>query len=563
MFKLSQFNGGRVPPMRILSRENRCYALMHLSLNTFTGKEWGYGDDDPALFNPTDFNADQIAEACRGGGLAGIIIVCKHHDGFCLWPTRTTPYNITSSPFRNGKGDLVREMADACRKAGLKVGFYVSPWDRNHPEYGRPAYLKVYQEQLREIYSGYGPAFEAWFDGANGGDGWYGGACEKRKIDPSAYYEWEKTWQIVRELQPDAAIFSDVGPDLRWAGNENGFAAPDAFGSYTPHPHDPGREPAPGYTVWQEGFEGHADGAFFIPPECDVPLRPGWFYHAEEDEEVRSLSTLVDLYLNSVGCGGFLNLGIAPDRRGRLHDNDVRRLAEFKRAVDALNSPALFSRTFSLTSRSEVTIEFGGAKRFNLLELSENMTEQGEAVRRYAVELRTEGVWRPLVSGKAIGLRRLKTFSEVAGEALRIALPDAEPEEVELTVSIRLVPAELLRKEPVSAPVRKNCRILEQGKTNGMTTEWRLGKNCGIGGFVFSPFEDVPNGTPDRYRFEVLSDSGWRTVAEGEFSNLRANPVPQRVVFAPVSASAVRLTALRMLDSGTELRFREFSLILK
>ena len=536
---------------------------MHFSLNTFTGKEWGYGDDDPQIFNPSDFSADQIAEACKAGGLAGIIIVCKHHDGFCLWPTKTTPYNISKSPFRNGKGDLVREMADACRKAGLPVGFYVSPWDRNHPAYGTPGYVKVYQEQLREIYSGYGSAFEAWFDGANGGDGWYGGACEKRKIDPSSYYEWEKTWQIVRDLQPDAAIFSDAGPDLRWPGNENGFAAPDAFGSYTPHPRDPGREPAPGYTVYQEGFEGHADGKFFIPPECDVPLRPGWFYHAEEDAEVRSLSTLVDLYLNSVGCGGFLNLGIAPDRRGRLHDNDVRRLAEFKRAVDALNSPALFSRTFSLTSRSEVTIEFGGTKRFNLLELSENMTEQGEAVRRYAVELRTAGVWRPLVSGKAIGLRRLKTFSEVAGEALRIALPDAEPEEVELTVSIRLVPAEQLRKEPVSAPVRKNCRILEQGKTNGMTTEWRLGKNCGIGGFLFTPFENLPDGTPDRYRFEVLTDSGWRTVAEGEFSNLRANPVPQRVVFAPVSASAVRLTALRMLDSGTELRFREFSLILK
>lgn len=190
---LSHFNSGRVPAARILNRGNRCYAIMHFGLNTFTGKEWGFGDDDPRIFNPSDFSADQIAEACRDGGLAGIIIVCKHHDGFCLWPTKTTPYNISRSPFRNGKGDLVREMADACRKAGLQVGFYVSPWDRNHPAYGTPGYVKVYQEQLREIYSGYGPAFEAWFDGANGGDGWYGGACEKRKIDPSAYYEWEKT----------------------------------------------------------------------------------------------------------------------------------------------------------------------------------------------------------------------------------------------------------------------------------------------------------------------------------------------------------------------------------
>ncbi len=561
MFKLSQFNGGRVPPMRILSRENRCYALMHLSLNTFTGKEWGYGDDDPALFNPTDFNADQIAEACRGGGLAGIIIVCKHHDGFCLWPTRTTPYNITSSPFRNGKGDLVREMADACRKAGLKVGFYVSPWDRNHPEYGRPAYLKVYQEQLREIYTNYGPAFEAWFDGANGGDGYYGGACETRKIDPSTYYDWENTWQIVRELQPDAAIFSDIGPDLRWSGNENGFAAPDAFGSYTPHARETGFAPAPGFCIWQQGYEGHADGEFFIPPECDVPLRPGWFYHADEDEQVRSLPALIEMYLNSVGAGGFLDLGIAPDRRGRLHENDVKRLAEFKKAVDTLNGADCFTSGFEIAAGASKVLEFGKNCTFNLLDMTEEIAGKGEGVLEYEIEARENGEWKPLVRGKAIGLRRIKTVPETVCNALRFHLFSANCATVRLELSCRRVPAELLKKEVKKELPKKEFWKLESGKTNGKSVEWRLGKNCQIHGFVFAPCPEIPQGTPDKYRFEVLSDGKWENVAEGEFANLRANPIPQTVKFASVTCNACRLTALRMLEPGDTPAFREFGIL--
>lgn len=561
MLNLSQFNSGRIPSMRILARKNRCYALMHFSINTFTDREWGYGDENPELFNPTDFSAAQIAEACRDGGLAGIIIVCKHHDGFCLWPTRTTAHNISHSPFRNGKGDLVREMADACRSAGLQVGFYVSPWDRNHPEYGRPAYLRVYREQLREIYSNYGPAFEAWFDGANGGDGYYGGAYETRKIDPSTYYDWENTWQIVRELQPEAAIFSDVGPDLRWPGNENGLAAPDGFGCYTPHAREAGFSPAPGFTLWQEGGEGHMDGQYFMPPECDVPLRPGWFYHADEDDYVRSVPALSEMYLNSVGAGGFLDLGIAPDRRGRLHENDVRRLAEFRSAVEALNGPDCFSCGFDVDAGGAAVLEFGRSCTFNLIDMAEEIAGKGEGVLHYSIECRTDGEWKPLLEGRAIGLRRMKTFPETAGDALRFNLLSANCASVRLALSCRMVPAALLKKEERKAVPKKECWKLGNGRTDGNSVTWRFGKNYQVHGFVFTPYPEIPSGTPDKYRIEVLCDGGWVTAAEGEFANLRANPIPQTVKFPEVTCNACRMTALRMLVPGDKPSFMECGIL--
>ena len=279
---LETFNPGTaISPVLAAHLKHRIYAIIHFSINTFTDREWGYGDEAPELFNPTDFDADQIAQACVDGGLTGLILVCKHHDGFCLWPTRTTPHNISASPFRNGKGDLVREVSDACRRHGLGFGIYCSPWDRNHPAYGTPEYLEIYREQLRELYTNYGEAFELWFDGANGGDGYYGGARETRKIDQSTYYDWENTWKIARELQPHAAIFSDIGPDLRWVGNEKGLAHPDSSALFTPAAPTPGKNPAPGYLDYSHSTTGNLDGNYLIPPECDVPLRPGWLYHAD------------------------------------------------------------------------------------------------------------------------------------------------------------------------------------------------------------------------------------------------------------------------------------------
>lgn len=561
---LEQFNPGRVPAERLLRRGSRsCYAIMHFGLNTFSGKEWGYGDEDPAIFTPAAFDAEQIVRACRDGGLSGIILVCKHHDGFCLWPTKTTPYNITRSPFRGGRGDLVREVAAACRKYGLEMGFYVSPWDRNHPDYGTPAYLKVYQAQLREIYSGYGPAFEAWFDGANGGDGFYGGARETRRIDASTYYDWGSTWKIVRDLQPDAVIFSDIGPDVRWPGNENGLAGKEAFGSYTPHAPVAGREPAPGFACCAEGENGHADGRFFIPPECDVPLRPGWFYHPEEDELLRSVPALAKIYLRSVGCGGFLNLGIAPDRRGVLHENDVRRLREFREMVEALNGEDVVSAALSLSAGEEAVVEFGAKRAFNLIDMAEDLSA-GESVTGYTIEVRIGGVWREIVSGKAVGLRRMKLLPEIAGDALRFRLTSAVTGAARLTLACRPVPAELLNPgaEGAGLPDRENYLELPPGEKRGMALEWLFAQPISSHGFLYTPVPGRWAGTPDKYRFELLIDGQWRTVAEGEFANLRANPIPQRVLFAKCAASGCRLTATRCLEPGDEPVCGAFGLLI-
>ena len=240
------------------------YAFIHFTINTFTDKEWGYGDENPALFNPVEFNADRMVNTMKESGMEAVILTCKHHDGFCLWPTKTTEHNISKSPWRDGKGDLVKEFADACKKHGMKFGVYISPWDRNHPTYGTPEYINVYREQMRELLSNYGDVFEVWFDGANGGDGYYGGANETRKIDRTTYYDWENTWKIVRELQPDACIFSDIGPDIRWVGNERGYALDPCWATYTPESLDSTGLVAPGYVNDKLGQNGTRNGKLWI-----------------------------------------------------------------------------------------------------------------------------------------------------------------------------------------------------------------------------------------------------------------------------------------------------------
>ena len=227
---------GAVPSARQLRwHELEFYGFLHFTVNTFTDKEWGYGDEDPSLFNPTEFDADRIVENLASSGMKGVILTAKHHDGFCLWPTRTTDHCVRNSRWRGGKGDVVRDISNAARKAGLKFGVYLSPWDRNNAQYGRPEYINTYRNQLRELLTTYGPIFEVWHDGANGGDGYYGGAREKRQIDRRTYYDWPKTWDMVRSLQPDACIFSDVGPDIRWVGNEKGIAERNLLGHLRSH----------------------------------------------------------------------------------------------------------------------------------------------------------------------------------------------------------------------------------------------------------------------------------------------------------------------------------------
>ena len=366
--------------------------IVHWGLNTFTGREWGYGDEDPALLAPTAFDADQIVSACKAGGLGGLVVVAKHHDGFCLWPTKTTEHNISKSPFRNGKGDYVREMAEACCRAGLKFGVYCSPWDRNNAGYATPAYVETYHAQLRELLGGaYGEVFEIWFDGANGGDGFYGGARETRRIGAASdYYRFDEVFRMVRQLQPRATIFAGEcdDSDFRWPGNEMGVLNPDSRATI---------ETVGGFADGQYGNPcykeqinvGSPDGAFFRVCESDFPLRKGWFWRESERGTTKSGEALAHRYLETVGNGGTMNIGIAPDATGRLEGEDVRALARFGELRRALFAEPVAS---------------GPA---NIVEMREDVS-QGERVDGW--RLRCGG--REIARGRSVGLRRLRVFKD-------------------------------------------------------------------------------------------------------------------------------------------------------
>ena len=316
-------------PRQLAWHELEFYGFLHFTVNTFTNREWGYGDESAAIFNPTDFDADQIVEAAQSGGMKGLILTCKHHDGFCLWPSRYTDHSVKSSSWRGRGGDVVKDISQACARHGVRFGIYLSPWDRNHKDYSRPEYLVYYRNQLRELLTEYGPVFEIFFDGANGGDGYYGGAYERREIDNRTYYDWPATWQLVRDLQPDTVLFSDAGPDIRWVGNENGIAGETCWTTQNSADFAPGRADVARLN------RGDRPGTHWVPAECDVSIRPGWFYHKHEDEQVKTPAQLVDLYYKSVGRGASFLLNLPPDRRGRIHENDVRSLREFRRIIDA------------------------------------------------------------------------------------------------------------------------------------------------------------------------------------------------------------------------------------
>ena len=562
---LSKFNAGRVPSERILRRGDRdVYAILHFGPNTFTNKEWGFGDEDPQNFNPTAFDAEQIAKACKDGGITGVIIVCKHHDGLCLWPTKTTEHNITKTKFRDGKGDYVKELSDACRKYGLDVGFYVSPWDRNNPKYGTPDYLPIFQEQLREVLSNYGEAFEVFLDGANGGDGYYGGARERRNIDHRTYYDWIHTWQIIRELQPHAAIFSDVGPDVRWIGNEQGIAGNECFGSFTPHaPRGRQGEAMPGYCETNEATSGHSDGVFFIPGDCDVALRPGWFYHNYEDNAQKSVRHLIKIYLSSVGNGAYMNLGIAPDQRGLLHENDVKRLKEFKAAVDSLFANKVFDGEIKLTDNVG-TVEFGGTKKLNFVKLAECLSStQGEQVSGYEIDVRKAGQWETVFKGKAIGLKRLKSFPSQECDAIRIRVTQSSAPVAKLKFSGYLAPSDLIGEEiPIQVnDIRKHPNYRRLNANAGRQVEIRLPGRLKLESFIFTPTANSPAGTPDRCEIDVFRNNNWEKVAEAEFSNIRANAIPQRIPLNGVETNRIRVRFTRLLDEAPEVTFSELGVV--
>ncbi|HEV2318219.1 MAG TPA: alpha-L-fucosidase [Verrucomicrobiae bacterium] len=448
---------GPVPTPRQLFRQtNEFYGFLHFGVNTFTDREWGHGDEDPNLFYPTNFDPIQIVRTAKMAGMKCLILTCKHHDGFCLWPSAYTTHSVKYSRWyhkreakKRGSGDVVKCIADACHKYGLKFGIYLSPWDRNNADYGRADYLTYYRNELRELLTHYGPIYEVWFDGANGGDGYYGGARETRTINNRVYYDWPDTWNMVRRLQPMAALFSDGGPDIRWVGNEDGIAADPCWDTLNGSEFGPGYGPNGGDYGNVLG-PGQRNGANWIPAECDVSIRhPHWFYHASDNHKVETPAGLVDIYYESIGRGASLLLNIPPDRNGRIHSTDVAALRGFRRilnktfahdlarhakitASNVRGSDKQFSphnvidgnlKTYWSTDDSvtnaELILDLQKPVTFNVVRLREYLP-LGQRVDAYHLDQWQRGHWIEFAKGQAIGNCRLIRGTPISTSKVRL-----------------------------------------------------------------------------------------------------------------------------------------------
>jgi alpha-L-fucosidase len=430
------------------------YSFLHFTVNTFTGREWGEGDEDPNLFNPTNFDADQIISSLKAAGMKGVILTCKHHDGFCLWPTRTTEHCVRSSKWRDGKGDVVRDISEAAKRQGLKFGVYLSPWDRNNAAYGKPEYIDIYRRQLTELLTHYGPIFEIWHDGANGGTGYYGGAREKRIIDKTKYYDWLNTWALERPLQPEAVIFSDVGPDVRWVGNEKGIAGETCWETYDPVG-EKGGNAAPGDVNANLNTTGTRNGSHWMPPECDVSIRPGWFWHAEENPKVKTPQELMTLYYESYGRGASFLLNVPPNRKGLVDDPDVKSLqgfGELKRATFAKNLAAdakltpsnvrgnkkqfgahnlvdgnadTYWATDDEVKTPALIVEFSTPVTFSVVRLQESI-RLGQRIGAVAIDSWKDDAWAKLAEATSIGnCRLIRLGGHVTASKLRLRITDS------------------------------------------------------------------------------------------------------------------------------------------
>ena len=403
--------------------------FVHFGVNTYTNREWGDGTEDPRIFDPTKLDTAQWARAARAGGFRTMILTAKHHDGFCLWPSRYTEHSVKNSPWRGGKGDVVREFVDAARAEGLQVGLYLSPWDRHEPSYGdSPRYNDHYVNQLTELLTRYGPLTEVWFDGANGE-----GPNGKKQV-----YDWERIHRTVRTLQPQALMFSDAGPDIRWIGNEKGIAGDPNWCTV-----DPAAVPAPGVSgpgVIESLQHGDPHGTVWRPGEADVSIRPGWFWHPSQNDEVRSVDNLMELYFSSVGRNANLLLNVPPTREGLFHPTDVARLAGFgerrrrmletdlargakadtssaARVVDG--DPETWWSPAAGPGAGWVELTLARPATFDVVSLQEPIAH-GQSVERHEVQAWGGGEWKPIASGTTIGHRRLHGVPPTTAEKLRV-----------------------------------------------------------------------------------------------------------------------------------------------
>lgn len=588
-------------PKQVEWQQMETYAFIHFGLNTFNDREWGYGDTDPKTFNPTNLDCEQWAQTLVKAGMKGVILTAKHHDGFCLWPFEGTDYSVKNSPWKNGQGNVVKELSEACKKYGLKFAVYLSPWDRHQANYGTPEYLPYFYAQLHDLLTNYGPVFEVWFDGANGGDGWYGGAKDIRTIDRKNYYNYPRIYEMLDSIQPQAIIFSDGGPGCRWVGNEKGFAGATNWSFLRKG------EVHPGYDKSYELQYGHPDGNQWVPAECDVSIRPGWFYHPEEDDRVKSPDQLVDLYYRSVGHNATLLLNFPVDRRGLIHPVDSANAVRFhemiqqqlktnlvagmtpkvsnERGGDFVAS-ALTDDNFDTywatedgVTTADIEFSFDTPTRMNRMMLQEYIP-LGQRVKAFVVEYLDKDTWLPVKLNEettTIGYKRLLRFETVETKGIRIRITDARGplclsnvgvydagnvsdsfvEKVEDIESVPYLLPDVKAEEAAKASDKQaqtTC-FVEGDRLLIELQEERL-----VSSLHFLPDQGEPNkGLIANYeiRVGVSKDAVNQLVKSGEFSNIQNNPVMQSVFFTPVKARYIELKATRMIHAGEPMGFAE------
>jgi alpha-L-fucosidase len=650
-------------------QEMEYYAFIHYSLNTYTDQSWGYGNEDINLFNPEKLDCRQWARICKEAGMKGIILTAKHHSGFCLWPSKFTEYSVKNAPWKSGKGDIVREMADACKEYGLKLGIYVSPWDRNHPDYGKPEYITYFRNQIKELLTSYGPVFEIWFDGANGGTGYYGGANENRKIDRTTYYEWKNTYKMIRDLQPDIVIWNDGGDrgDLRWVGTESGYVGETNWSLLN----------GTGEVEWAMLHHGLENGDSWVPAEVNTSIRPEWFYHPSEDSKVKTVPHLMETYYNSIGRNGTLLLNFPVMPNGLIHPNDEKAALEFAATVKAsfadnlvknqkatasnvrgdakqfgaenamdANKDTYWATDDSVTTPS-LTIEFEKPTLFNRF-LVQEYIRLGQRVKSFTVEAFVDESWKEVVKGTTVGYKRILRFPGVEATKVRFSITDSKASPVVSNIGIYNAPiflnaptimrnqageitittndigayfyytldgseptqqskkyagpiptegkveAKAIAYDPAtdkSSPVaierfdvsRKDWKIVDAEDEKvyavldgNISTTWHqrkekmpvdlvidFGSEQTLSGFKYHPDQGIWGpGIVTHFEFYVSADGKkWKLADQGEFSNIKNNPVWQIKKFASVKTRFMKLRALKNTEGNDNVGYAEIDVI--
>ena len=546
-------------PQQLAWQQMELTAFLHFGINTFTGREWGDGTEDPALFNPSQLDAEQWVRTLKDAGFKMVLLTAKHHDGFCLWPTKTTTHSVASSSWKNGKGDVVKELRDACDKYGRKFGVYLSPWDRNASCYGdSPKYNQFFIQQLTELLTNYGEVHEVWFDGANGE-----GPNGKKQV-----YDWDAFYKTIQKLQPKA-VMAIMGDDVRWVGNEKGIGRETEWNAtvLTPGIYARSEENNKRLGVFSKAEDlgsrdilKNATELFWYPSEVDVSIRPGWFYHKEEDDKVKSLKHLADIYFQSVGYNSVLLLNIPPDRRGLINEADVTRLkefAEYRKQAFADDRVKEGQKLWEAISNGERTYKLKSGSEINVVMLQEDIA-RGQRVEAFSVEAQTADGWKEIAQGTTVVYKRLLRFPDVKANQLRIKIKSCR-----LTANISRVAAFYV------APLQEESEGVDWN--NLPRTTWKqvsdspftidLGKSVILSAFTYAPAKAEAKPTMAfKYKFFVSTDgNNWQEVpVNGEFSNIMHNPLPQTVPFKEkVKARFIRLVATTPTDTPAKVEMNE------